>query len=68
MPQIEVSPARNKNSIGRAKELDVRLKAGAPVIDMGVLLPAITDGFSGNAPHVGRTNSAQNPTPRARAA
>jgi hypothetical protein len=34
-------------------EYDLRLKAGAKVIDAGVALPQVTDGFTGKAPDLG---------------
>jgi hypothetical protein len=37
----------------RPAELDLRLKRGSAATDKGVVLPNITDGFTGKAPDLG---------------
>jgi hypothetical protein len=37
----------------KAEDFDFRLKPGSAAVDRGVVLPTVTDGFSGRAPDLG---------------
>ena len=43
----------NRYGVYKASELDFRLKPNARVVDKGVALPNINDGFNGKAPDLG---------------
>jgi hypothetical protein len=44
-----------------AKDIDFRLKPGSPVIDRGIPLPNVTDGFAGRAPDLGAIEFGEQP-------
>jgi hypothetical protein len=45
----------------KAEDFDFRLKPGSAAVDRGVVLPNITDGFSGKAPDLGALELGQHP-------
>ena len=44
-----------------AQDIDVRLRPGSAAVDRGVVLPTVTDGFSGAAPDLGALEVGQRP-------
>ena len=53
----------------KASDLDFRIKSDSAAVDRGVVLPNITDGFTGRAPDLGAVEVGQAPThygPRSR--
>ena len=43
----------------RAEDFDFRLKAGSAAVDKGVVIPQVTDGYTGAAPDLGALESGQ---------
>ena len=43
----------NEGRLYRPTEVDLRLKADAPVVDAGCRLPGINDDFTGKGPDIG---------------
>ena len=55
---VRVPPldARDRTTLQRLygpADLDVRLRPGSAAVDRGVVLPTVTDGFTGRAPDLG---------------
>jgi hypothetical protein len=50
---VRVPDKSDPQRLYRPEEVDFRLKPGSAAIDRGVILPSITDGFTGNAPDLG---------------
>jgi len=61
--RLDARDAATIQRIYRAEEFDFRLKAGSAPIDRGVVLPTVTDGFTGRAPDIGALESGK-PAPR----
>jgi hypothetical protein len=57
--RLDAQDAKTVQRIYKAADLDFRLKAGAAPVDRGVVLPTVTDGFSGRAPDIGALESGQ---------
>ena len=45
----------------KAEDFDFRLKPGSAAVDRGVVLPNVTDGFTGPAPDLGALEIGQTP-------
>ncbi|MFP4580924.1 MAG: hypothetical protein ACLFQ6_09355 [Candidatus Sumerlaeia bacterium] len=43
----------NKDRLVRTREVDLMPAAGAPIVDAGVMIPGVTDGYFGAAPDMG---------------
>jgi hypothetical protein len=52
VPKLEKDP-KTVQKLYKASDFDFSLKPGAAAIDKGVVIPNITDGYSGNAPDLG---------------
>jgi hypothetical protein len=50
-PQLQTTPL--KGYPANSKLLDLRIKAGSPAVNSGVLIPGINDKFKGTAPDIG---------------
>ncbi len=61
VPRLDGRDVKTVQKIYDAKDLDFRLKPGASVIDGGVVLPNVTDGFAGRAPDLGAIELGQVP-------
>ncbi|HXJ38327.1 MAG TPA: hypothetical protein VNH18_03555, partial [Bryobacteraceae bacterium] len=61
VPQLDAKDGKTLQRIYKAEDLDFRLKAGSAAVDRGVVLPNITDGFSGRAPDLGALEVGQAP-------
>ena len=53
VPRLDAQDAATVQKIYRAEQFDFRLKPGAAPVDRGVVLPNVTDGFTGRAPDIG---------------
>jgi hypothetical protein len=59
VPKLDAKDVKTVQRLYRAEELDFRLKPGAAAVDRGVVLPNITEGFSGQAPDLGALEAGQ---------
>src|ERR1019366_7079033 len=50
VPRLDAQDLKNVQKLYNAADLDFRLKPGSAAIGRGVILPNVTDGFSGQAP------------------
>jgi hypothetical protein len=53
VPRLDAKDTPNVQKLYKAADLDFRIKPGSAAVDRGVVLPNITDGFSGRAPDLG---------------
>ena len=53
VPRLDAQDAATVQKIYKAEQFDFRLKPNAAPVDKGVVLPNVTDGFSGRAPDIG---------------
>ena len=53
VPKLDAQDAATVQRLYDAKDLDFRLRAGSSAVDRGVVLPTITEGFTGRAPDLG---------------
>jgi hypothetical protein len=53
VPRLDVGDPQTVQRLYRAEDLDFRLKPGSAAVDRGVVIPNVTDGFSGRAPDLG---------------
>ena len=53
VPKLDAKDLSKVQRLYKAEDLDFRLKPGAAAVDRGVVLPNITDGFTGPAPDLG---------------
>jgi hypothetical protein len=53
VPRLDAQDAATIQRIYKAEQFDFRLKPNAAPVDRGVVLPNVTDGFSGRAPDLG---------------
>jgi hypothetical protein len=51
--RLDAQDIPNLQKLYKAEDLDFRLKPGSAAVDQGVVLPNITEGFSGKAPDLG---------------
>jgi hypothetical protein len=61
VPKLDAQDLKKVQSIYKAEDFDFRLKPGSAAIDRGVVLPNVTDAFSGRAPDLGALELGQNP-------
>jgi hypothetical protein len=62
VPRLDGHDVKTVQKVYEAKDFDFRLKAGASVVDRGVVLPNVTEGFAGRAPDLGAIEFGQAPT------
>ena len=53
--------ARPSRRLYKAEDFDFRLKPGSAAVDRGIVLPNVTDGFTGQAPDLGALEVGQAP-------
>ncbi len=53
VPPLDAQDVKNVQKLYNAADLDFSLKPGSAAIDRAVILPNVTDGFSGSAPDLG---------------
>jgi hypothetical protein len=61
VPKLDAQDLKNVQKLYKAADVDFRLKPGSAAIDRGVILPNVTDGFSGAAPDLGALELGQAP-------
>src|SRR5579862_4879302 len=61
VPRLDAQDLKTVQKVYKAEDFDFRLKPGSAAIDRGVILPNITDGFSGQAPDLGALELGQTP-------
>ena len=61
LAMVPLPDASRKGHVYPDKGLDFRLKAGSGAIDVGSVLPNVTDGFSGKAPDLGALEFGKQP-------
>ena len=62
VPKLNAQDAATVQKLYDAKDVDFRLRAGSAAVDRGVVLPTITEGFTGRAPDLGALER-DRPTP-----
>jgi hypothetical protein len=63
VPKLDAKDLATVQRLYKLDDVDVRLRAGSAAIDKGVVIPNVTDGFSGAAPDLGAIEYGQ-PVPR----
>jgi len=53
VPRLDAQDVSSLQKLYKADDLDFRLRAGTAAVDHGVVLPTVTNGFSGGAPDLG---------------
>ena len=61
VPRLDAQDLKKVQKLYKAEDLDFRLKPGSAAIDRGVILPNVTDGFTGQAPDLGALEVGQTP-------
>jgi hypothetical protein len=61
VPKLDARDTKNVQKLYKAEDFDFRLKPGSAAIDRGVILPNVTDGFTGQAPDLGALEAGQAP-------
>ena len=61
VPRLDAKDKATVQKLYKAEDLDFRLKPGSAAVDRGVVLPNITDNFSGQAPDLGALEVGQAP-------
>jgi hypothetical protein len=61
VPRLDAQDLKKVQSLYKAEDFDFRLKPGSAAVDRGVVLPNITDGFTGRAPDLGALELGQSP-------
>ena len=59
VPKLDAKDVKTVQRLYDAKDLDFRLRPQSAAVDRGVVLPGITDGFSGQAPDLGALEAGQ---------
>ena len=52
-PALDARNASTLQNVYDADDLDVRLTPGSAAVDQGMVVPTVTDGFTGSAPDLG---------------
>ena len=61
VPMLDAQDIKNVQKLYKAEDFDFRLKAGSAAIDKGMILPNVTDAFTGLAPDLGALELGQTP-------
>jgi hypothetical protein len=61
VPKLDAQDKKNVQKLYKADDFDFRLRPGSAAIDRGVILPNVTDGFTGKAPDLGALEAGQAP-------
>ena len=61
VPKLEARDVTKVQKLYKAEDVDFRLRPGSVAIDRGVVLPNVTDGFTGQAPDLGALEAGQAP-------
>jgi hypothetical protein len=57
--RLDAQDSASVQKLYKAADFDFRLKAGSAVIDRGVMLPTVTEGYLGRAPDLGAVEAGQ---------
>jgi hypothetical protein len=61
VPRLDAKDLKKVQKLYKAEDFDFRLKPGSAAVDRGVVLPNVTDGFTGKAPDLGALEVGQPP-------
>ena len=61
VPRLDRTDLKKVQLVYKAEDFDFGLKSGSAAIDRGVVLPNVTDGFTGRAPDLGALEFGQGP-------
>jgi hypothetical protein len=61
VPRLDAQDLKKVQKLYKAEDFDFRLKPGSAPVDRGVILPNVTDGFTGRAPDLGALEVGQVP-------
>jgi len=61
VPRLDAQDLKRVQLLYKAEDLDFRLKPGSAAVDRGLVLPNVTDGFTGQAPDLGALELGQAP-------
>jgi len=61
VPRLDAKDLKNVQKVYKAEDFDFRIKPGSTAIDRGMILPNVTDGFTGKAPDLGALEAGQAP-------
>jgi len=61
VPRLDAQDLKKVQLLYKAEDLDFRLKEGSAAVDRGMVLPNVTDGFTGRAPDLGALEYGQSP-------
>ncbi len=61
VPRLDAKDLKKVQKLYKAEDFDFSLKPGSAAIDHGVILPNVTDGFTGKAPDLGALEAGQPP-------
>jgi hypothetical protein len=61
VPRLDARDDATVQKVYKAESFDFRLKPGSAAVDRGMVLPDVTDGFSGRAPDLGALEVGQTP-------
>ena len=53
VPALDARDVSTLQTVYDADDLDFRLRRGSAAVDRGMVLPTVTDGFTGSAPDLG---------------
>ena len=53
VPALDARNVSTLQNLYDAEDLDFRLRPGSAAVDWGLVLPSVTDGFTGSAPDLG---------------
>jgi hypothetical protein len=59
VPRLDAKDLLRVQHLYKAADMDFRLKPGSAAVDRGMVLPNVTDGFSGSAPDLGAFEAGQ---------
>ena len=61
VPKLDAQDLKRVQALYKGEDLDFELKRGSAAMDRGVVLPNVTDGFTGKAPDLGALEVGQQP-------
>jgi hypothetical protein len=53
VPMLDAKDMKSVQKLADARDLDFRLRPGSAAVDKGMVIPNVTDGFTGAAPDLG---------------
>jgi hypothetical protein len=61
VPKLDAQDLKRVQALYKGEDFDFQLKPGSAAVDRGVVLPNVTDGFTGKAPDLGALEVGQQP-------